>query len=118
MVEQLSELCYGGMLLVITNVTAGDFHIDVVSHLLQLLEVVMEEGGEDIGRVLCLLPGWEKGNTEITGPSLDDACGEKVKIRVCPASDFATVVLGIEEHPITDSVTEEEFNTMAAGGVP
>ena len=82
--ELLTELCVGGMLLVITNAHKGDFHSDVVGHLLQLVEIVASQSGER--RVYCVLPGWEG---PLEGPPLGDPCGERVTFQVLPVEEYS-----------------------------
>jgi len=81
LVKNLKPLCKAGMLLVITNTAASKS--DVVCHFLQVLEGVFEELEEELGKVLCVLPGWE--DDSISGPSLDDP-SELVGIPVLPVS--------------------------------
>jgi hypothetical protein len=69
LIRTISQLCKQGMLLVIENADKGDS--DVVCQLLQIMEGVFEDLGDDIGVVFCLLQGWTA--TEIAGPDLDDA---------------------------------------------
>jgi len=85
LIAQLKELCSTGMLLVITNSQKGDFHSDLICQLVQLTEGVLEELGSAMGKVLCVLPGWQ--GPALEGPSLDDPT-DTVRIPVTPASDW------------------------------
>jgi len=88
--EQLTELCAEGMLLVITNSKTGDYHSDVICQALQLMEEVFEGLDDEMGTVLCVLPGWGS-ESHIEGPSLDNP-SEKMKIKVMPDVEFPAMI--------------------------
>jgi len=71
LMSNLKPLCKKGMLLVIKNADADKpMEHAVVCQLLQVMENVFEELEDEMGKVLCVLPGW--ADQEITGPSLED----------------------------------------------
>jgi len=100
--KQLEKLCSEGMLLVITN--TKNSKSDVVCQLLQIMEGVFEELEEDMGKVLCVLPGWDED--EVSGPSIDDP-EELVSIPVMPADEFG-MPAGM------GNMTEEEMKAAMA----
>jgi len=100
--KQLEKLCSEGMLLVITN--TKNSKSDVVCLLLQIMEGVFEELEEDMGKVLCVLPGWDED--EVSGPSIDDP-EELVSIPVMPADEFG-MPAGM------GNMTEEEMKAAMA----
>ena len=65
------------------------------------MEETFEELEEDMGKVLCVLPGWEED--ELSGPSLDDP-SEMVSIPITPAEEF-----GMAEFGGMGNMTEEEM---------